>query len=408
LLLCDALTGARIGQVRARTSAASFEALAAEVRALLTRFPQGVQSAVVVPDLISRDLRLEHVALKKSLAELLREALSHQRGLAVVELEEAKAIAGEHALTGGEIRRIVPLFAEGEYRTEPLAPGGPRLSISVTLKMAQRDSLKVESGSIPIDRAGRFMLQTVEPKLLESLKSPAATRFDAKEEFGRLVTRANQFAEIGDFSRSAELREAALLLEPEADAERVRLVRDYSAANDDPMEAWPKGARQTADDPFWSHIVSRSRELWRHSLYHVEYLVRNRRVEIKVATELLRSSLHSIALIRGIEAARLKEEEQLKKDFLRSVSPALMQLPGKNGQPPSLDERSGATWCIYENTFLRMDGNYLAEDDLVLAGDLLCDYCRKMRRFPGKCFTRCVPGRECTEMPGWTSARKRG
>jgi hypothetical protein len=38
-----------------------------------------------------------------------REALSRQQGLVVVKLEEAKVIAGEKSLLGGEVRRIVPL-----------------------------------------------------------------------------------------------------------------------------------------------------------------------------------------------------------------------------------------------------------------------------------------------------------
>jgi len=95
LLLCDSATGAHFGQIRATNNTAGVTIMADEVRSTLARFPQGIQSAVVVPDLISRDLRLDYFGLQSGLAELLRETMSREQGLAVVELEEAKSIASE-------------------------------------------------------------------------------------------------------------------------------------------------------------------------------------------------------------------------------------------------------------------------------------------------------------------------
>ena len=373
ILVCDALTGTRMGQIQAVIAAAGLGSVAAELRSVLGRFPQGVQSVVALSDLISRDLRFEHAGLQTGLAELLRVALTREPGLALVELEEAKAIAGEHALTGGAVQRIVPLFVEGEFRTEALAAGGPKISITVTLRMVQREALKVESGQIPLNDAGKFVLGPAQASVLGFLKRPGAAGFDAGQEFARLLQRADQFAAIGDFDRAAAVREAALLLQPQANEQRIRLVRDYSAANHFLVDAWPKGAQRNSQDPFWSQVFSHRRETWRRCLYHVEYLIRNQCVDIQLGTTLFDGAIHAITGIRGTEAARLQEEESLKKKFLRQVAPLLLKLPGKNGQAASRNARSTAAYRVYDYTFMRMDGNYLAADDLILAGDLLCE-----------------------------------
>jgi len=369
VLVCDAPTGARLGQVDGTSVTA--DRLAEEIRGVIDRFPQGVQSAVVVPDVISRDLNFEYSGLQTGLADLLREALSREQGVAVVEFEEAKAISEENDLVGRQVRRTVPIFVDWEYRSDALAAGGPKVSIVAKLRMAQRPANTEESGLIPVNQAGGFVLGTLRKKLLNFLDGAPLQGFDSREEFTRLIGRANQFAEIGDFERSAAIREAALLLEPDSDEQRVRLVREYVRWNQQPVDVWPKGAKQTANDPYWSEVVARSRELWRRSLRHVDYLVRNARVNQHLGAELFHTSLHSISGIRVTAGNNLGEEEALKKDFIRHVAPALIALTddGKN-QTTLFDPPLCKT---IENAFWRVDGNFLRSEDLELVGDLLCE-----------------------------------
>ena len=373
VLVCDCATGARIGQIRGATGAANVSSLAAEIKQVLARFPQGVQSVVAVPDFISEDLQLENAGLQTGLAELLRGVLAREPGLALVEFDEAKSLAGEHELTGGEVRRVMPLFVEGKYRTEEIAAGGPQISIMLSLRMTRHDDLKLESGQIPLNTAGKFIVNTVRAKVLDLLKLSVTSEFDAGQEFVRLIQRAEQFAEIADFDRSTELREAALLLKPDANDQRIRLVQEYSSANYQLVNAWPKGAQRSANDPFWVQLVAHRRETWRRSLSQVEYLVRNHCVDITLGSQLSGNAINSITSIRGTEGDQLTEEENLKKEFLLNVAPALLKLSGNNGQPASREQLSTAANFLCDNALFRLDGNYLKEEDLVLEGDLLCD-----------------------------------
>lgn len=372
VIVCDSATGARLAQLHVKDDEAAPELLAREVLDALARFPGGVRSVVGVPDLISRDLQLDHADLQGSLAEMLRDSLARHRGLAVLEVDEAKSIAVEGERAGaGDVRRVVPVYVEGEYRTDPLADGGPRVSIVVTLRTAGRELAKIESGAVPLGDAGRFMLEDVQRKLLDVLDAPAADPFDAARELERLVARADRFAEIGEFDRSAALREAALLLNSAADRQRVRLVRDYARWNREPVEAWPAGRSRTPDDPFWAGVVARGRENWRRSLRHVEHLVRNKRVDLKEGSELFREAVDSISGLGS--PALFAEEERLKKEFVREVGPRLVALPVPEKEFFVYSQRVRATAVAYHAALARVDGKPAAEKDYRLAGDLVCE-----------------------------------
>lgn len=373
VLICDSATGARLGQIQAAISGANMSSLAKEIRNVLSRFPYGVQSVVAVPDFVSEDLRLENAGLQTGLAEVLRGALAREPGLALMEFDEAKTLAGEHELTGGQVRRFTPVYVEGKYRTYRSDAGDSEISMVVTMRMAEHDDIKLESGQVPLKAVGKFLLGEVQGKIMTLVKSASVTGFDPGQEFARLIERADEFAEIGDFDRATGMREAALLLQPEATTQRIRLVQDYSVANSQLVGAWPKGAERSAKDTFWVKLVAHRRETWRRALAQVEYLVRNRCVDMTLGTRLVGQTIHSITGIRATEAHQLAEEEDLKKEFLRDVASALFNLPGKKGPVATREERGAAANLIIEEAFFRMDGNFLTADDLALAGDLLCN-----------------------------------
>ncbi|MBU1909235.1 MAG: hypothetical protein KJ726_04230, partial [Verrucomicrobia bacterium] len=347
--------------------------IVAEIRSALSRFPDGIRTIVTVPDFISRDLGFDHSHLQADLADLLREILLQKQGLAVVEINEARSIAVELERTGGDLRRLVPLLVEGEYRTDPRGQEGPSISIKVTLRKGEQEAVRIESGAIPIDAAGAFIVGTVQPEALNLLSESGGPGDAPGASFTRLIARADQFAEIGDFERAAALREAALLLQPQAVDQRVALVREYARWNHDPVEVWPRAASKGWDGPFWEYVVGQCRASWRRSLQHVERLILNRQVDLKVGGELFEDTIHSICGIRPTNAAQLGEEERLKKDFIRHVAPALFQLPSSDSPSMREQQRELAVYRIFEMAFLRADGNFLHEEDLDLVGDLLCE-----------------------------------
>lgn len=372
LLVCDCATGARIGQVRMSAKNEKMDPLVHAVQRALARFPDKVESVVTVSDFISRDLGFEYSHLQKDLAELLRQALSRHKGLAVVEIDEARSIGTEVSRSGGDVSRVVPLAVVGEYRTDRFAKGGPQISIKVSLNRGKEELVQLTSGSILIHNAGQFVVKEVHDKMLELLHQSDAVNVSPDTHFARLVKRADQFAEIGDLERAAALREAALLLHPGDDAQRVRLVREYAAWNLHPVDIWPKGAMRTLQDPFWIRVVARARENWIRSLFHIEYLVRNRRVTMEVGTELFGATIRSARRLQSSPGQVIREEEQRKKEFIRNVAPVLFKLEGHKYKSTTEQFRERAAYCIMEEAFYRIDGKSLTGDDLDLVGDLLC------------------------------------
>ena len=216
---------------------------------------------VAVPDFVSRDLTFEHSFLQFDYAEVLRAACRQIPGLAVVAVDEARAIGAERDLAAvGQGDRPVPLFVEGEYRTHRnLEDGSTTVEIILRARHASGTLLERKLEAVPLDEAGRRLLDLFAGELA-GLAMAGGPALDAEDQYRLLVQRAEEFNSRGEFRRSAALREAALLLKPDADEQRIRLVREYARRNSRPIELgeWPKGARQAEDDPFWMAIVARS------------------------------------------------------------------------------------------------------------------------------------------------------
>ncbi len=381
LVLCDCPTGARIGQLRIPVEMAGRrDAFVKEIYATLARFPAGVDSIVAVSDFLSRDLLFDYAHLQTDLAELLRQTLLSRHGIAVVGVAEAQAIAAEIERSGRNVRRARSLFVEGEYRTDPRAEGGPRISISAQIHPVHGERVALASGTIPLADAGTFIVERLIASLVELAGTDPGTARGPDDEFDRLVKRAAEFVEIGEFDRAAALREAALLLRPEAASERVQLVQDYMARNGLPSGGRPrtfKGvdvARQ-----FSSSRARRCVGYARRTLQHVEYLVRNRQVTLRAGTRLFGRAISCMHGLNGFVRHGGAEEclphnELLKKDFVRHVGPALLRLdcaPDRNARHRAEFLHSAAYQTFY-HAFQRIDEAPRSADELALVGDLLC------------------------------------
>jgi len=372
VLVCDSATGARIGQGRMAVHHEGIEPLADTVEEVLSRFSGRVETVVTVMDFISHDLEGDYAHLQKDLAELIRQTLSSQKGIAVVEIDEARSISREMALRGGEVRRVVPLRIIGEYRTHRLAEGGPRISMTISIGRGDKEDVKLELENLPVDRASHFLMETVRVQVKNSLGDAVGFHISLDEQFNQFVQRADEFSGVGDFERAGSLREAAVLLRPHATAQRIQLIRDYDRWLRHPIDVWPRGASRTADDPYWRDISFRGREIWRRTLFHVEYLIRNQLVTTKEGLDLFTISIYSI---NGIKFPRMPDglgvEEQLKKDFIRNLVPLVFRLEGDENTLQRDRNRFAA--ALVKNAFERVDGFFLARDDFQLIEDLLCD-----------------------------------
>ena len=295
--------------------------------------------------------------------------------MAIIAVDEAKVIADERGITGVEQKdRPVPVFVEGEYRTQrDPKDGGATVRITLCARNADKVLLARKLEAVPLDQAGGQLL-TVFTKDLAGLTCGGVEPIDLEAQYRLLTRRADDFSSIGEFRRSAALREAALLLKPGSDEQRIQLVREYARRNRSPVEfdAWPKGAQQDEKDSFWMAEVVQTVSDWKRSLQHCEYLIRNRRLCREEATDLTYNAIHSITGVRSASTEQMNECEALKKEFLRQAFTRIASLDtaarmGRRGLFGALD----VYHSIFECSLMRCDGNYYAEDDLDLIADLL-------------------------------------
>lgn len=116
-------------------------AIATLVRKTRERYPTGVVRIIGVPPLVSRNLVHDYDHLQSRLAHVLESGLSAYPGTAVLEIEEARAIRRELAVSGQELgRRVVPLFVEGEFRVERPVGDEPE-PISIALRLTDAENL---------------------------------------------------------------------------------------------------------------------------------------------------------------------------------------------------------------------------------------------------------------------------
>jgi len=196
---------------------ADVAALLAAARDGLRRHGETITEVVAVPPFVSTDLELTHEHLKGAFAKLAEvEALS-RKGVVVVELAEAEALAKELALTAPGARpvRPLPVYLLGEYRCE-----GKGAERTVNLKLrAERGAKALGAGAEVKVRAGAESeaVRTWASDTLGALARDDRPRppADPKVEARVLAARARTFKQLGNPAEALALTEASLLLDPD-------------------------------------------------------------------------------------------------------------------------------------------------------------------------------------------------
>lgn len=200
------------------------EQLAIETR---TQYAGGVRELVAVTPLLSKNLTRDFDHLQTGYAALLGRAISQVPGTAVVEIEEARAIGQELAVTGDGIKdRLVPLFVEGEFAMSGRAPD-VRVRITLRLTDGQKERRKLERADLTLAQSVDWLMNTAPREIAarpgDSAKSP---RFTREQQFEQLARRAETFSRAAAFEESTALREAALLLNDDDAEQRLWLIAD--------------------------------------------------------------------------------------------------------------------------------------------------------------------------------------
>ncbi len=289
-LMVDTRTGARLALdvlPDANGIEQTTNAILAKVNDVLHRYPHGVERIVGVSHFLSRCLTHAYDGYQTSCAAILSEALSLQRGVAVLEIEEARAIGDELAITlteeektgdGNTLhRRVVPILVSGEFR---VTQKGASEQFQITASI-QRTSKTPESvGAASLDSAGlrTFLSETLPRRVLGEGREVGlfqASGHAVDSQFAWLCAEAERFDRIGLWEQAAGLREAALLLKP-ADIEvRHKVILDYRRQM---MRRFPLPKR-VADMPSEEEIRKEYRSripFYNLMVAHMEYMIRNR------------------------------------------------------------------------------------------------------------------------------------
>jgi len=227
IVVCETARGLRLLVGKARWGGdpkADAAALAKLLDSALGKYREDVTEICAVPPFVSRDLTHKHDHLQGAYAKLIEQTLLRRRGMLVVELAEARAIARELGLAGHtlEVRRKLPLYFVGEYRSEGVKDGR-RLSVSLALRRGEKELAAESRRRMLPDEAAPFLLLATN-KLLARVAGEEGPPPDAETEARQLAERAEEFASLGFWREAADLLEASVLLDPQTIEPRSRML----------------------------------------------------------------------------------------------------------------------------------------------------------------------------------------
>ena len=203
------------------------QGIAASVLKTRGRFAHGVKAMVGVTPFLARNFTYEYHFMQSGYASLLQRALAEAPGVAVVEVEEAREIRREQEIAGGHAVGVVPVFVEGEYEVKTPAGGKPRVQFKVLLRTAGK-SRQIERNDVLLEEAPRWIARDLAGDILPEFFLNL-TAFSPAEEIANLSARADAFAALGETRHAADLRSAALVIDPQ-DAKRRDALLDDSRA----------------------------------------------------------------------------------------------------------------------------------------------------------------------------------
>ncbi len=272
------------------------EAIAAElcrmVSELRRQFPQGVTQMIAVPHFLTSNLLRDHDHLQAGYARLLQAALLGRHGLAVLETEEARAIRRELELAGESRvgQATVPWSVEGQFEVSPAtADAEPTVRLTIRVSDGQAVRWETQRDGMPLAEVPDFLVGTVADQVADL---PAdGPRLDRRKLFTRLAARAEAFSSLANYQHAAELREAALLLEPYDFEQRLGVIGDLvhwrQPADREQYEHQRQQYGQSRAAEFLSTAVEAEAKQRRINLTlacgHLEHLLRRRALNLSEA-----------------------------------------------------------------------------------------------------------------------------
>ncbi len=278
----------------------------------LAKARQKIRHVFAVPPFVSDDLTYEYEYLKSTYAKLLEQSLLDSPGVLIVELEEARAIANELALTSesGTIKRSLPIYLLGQFRNEGKDDQRKvKLSLSVQQGAKELDKLQTE---LSPDAVAVYLRDTA-AKIAQTQGIPTA-KIDPSVEAEQLNKRAQQFIRLGDWAEAVGLLEASLMLHPDQPdklAEAIKAAQHLS---------YTYNASQLDE-------LAKATELNRRSLYFLQRIAAIGTLEQVVPhITMLQQPSRNVLLDHEDASLLLKQQIELEAAFREEKREFSMQL----------------------------------------------------------------------------------
>jgi hypothetical protein len=324
------------------------EHCATTVDEIRQRFASGIQHIIAVPAFLSEDFTHKFDFLQTRCSDLLSSSLMSHAGVAVVEIEEARAILRELETTlSSGLERPIASVVKATYRVTPSEEDGQQ-QVTLKIELARGDNQQEQiEKTLRLDAVGRWLAQDFTTRLLISSKKHSPT-LSPKVQMQILSRHAQRFAEIGNWEQSISLREAALVLDPTNALQRALLISEYQHSFLHDIEENWHGARFAKPLP----REPRERALrlaahdYRVGLGHLAYLIRNRLINRADAIGILGKHTwykppYVIAAAVTHDPLRFHAMQSAcvaQRKFLRDVYPLAMKLPNGRKLPKHLSQ----------------------------------------------------------------------
>jgi len=313
------------------------------------RFPRGIQHVFALPDFQVREDGRESIQLRCGLSYLLAGAIRWVPGIAVVDPDEALSIRKltrrgngpsnlVEALFVAEARALglestiaksierdftVPLFIEGEAHVSSVQQS---TNLTIRLRTGETRQVVVDRQVVSTSDLTKWVAEDAVRKILAGLVHDQY-RLPAREELLEgILDRARVFSSVGAFGRAVGNREAALLLDPDNDDQRISLVVDSSLWLEDirlqHAATISDRSRPERDDEVWHAGNKQRRNIhYRSIVDHLERLVRRRALNpIEVNCVMDRISYFMGRSIRPQEGSHRETKEMMDDCFWRIYS----------------------------------------------------------------------------------------
>lgn len=304
LVASDCRYGARLNVDSMVFDANRIDALAERcvqiVQQTQTRFNTGIKHLVGVTPFLSNNLTIESDHLQSAFSTLTQNGLLNYPGVAVVELDEARAISRELTLSGKKTKTaVMPVIVEGEYK---VSRGGrenePRVHVAVRVRDG-KDVVRQWQIDDAMSEVVSNLMETIPARILDVPNDQHIVPFNRREQEAVLASRAKAFARLGSWKQSSSLREAALLLAPPDVETRIALAVDcdiWIAESWRAIEPQLRAAtrirlsRQQQVE-LAASTSNEQLERFQYLTHHVEHLVHNRMLNPREAALLTLGSI---------------------------------------------------------------------------------------------------------------------